>query len=132
MSVQLLESGEIDYLFIYRSVIQQHRLQMIVLPIEVNLGSPDMARQYSASATTISGFKPGETIIQRGEAIVYSLTIPHGAPNAAAAEAYVSLLLSPRGQQIMRDNGQAPIHPALVDHYDKLPKSLKPLCQPMK
>ena len=54
------------------------------------------------------------------------------APNAAAAEAYVSLLLSPRGRQILRDNGQAPIHPALVDHRDKLPKSLEAFCQPVK
>ncbi len=128
----LLESGEIDYVFIYRSVIQQHRLQMVALPPEVNLSSPDMEARYATAATTISGSKPGETIVQRGEAIVYSLTIPRGAPNRAAAEAYVSLLLSPRGQQILRDNGQAPIQPALVDGYHKLPDSLKPMCRPVK
>jgi len=42
----LLESGEIDYLFIYRSVIEQHKLKMVSLPSEVNLSSPAMADCY--------------------------------------------------------------------------------------
>lgn len=125
----LLESGEIDYLFIYRSVIEQHRLKMVLLPAEVNLGSPALEDRYRAASVTISGGKPGITVTQRGEAIVYSVTIPHGSPNPAAAEAYVALLLSPRGQEILRANGQTPIRPALADHCDKLPASLKPFCQ---
>ncbi|MGD0897730.1 MAG: extracellular solute-binding protein [Thermoguttaceae bacterium] len=128
----LLESGEIDYLFIYRSVIEQHKLKMVSLPREVNLGSPAMNDRYQAASATIAGRKPGETTTRRGEAIVYSVTIPRDAPNAAAAAAYVALLLSPRGQEIFRANGQTPLHPAQVDHYEKLPEALKSLCHAVK
>jgi molybdate/tungstate transport system substrate-binding protein len=128
----LLESGEIDYFFIYRSVIQQHGLKMILLPAVINLGSPVLDNRYRAVSVAIVGRKPGETVTQRGEAIVYSVTIPRDAPNRAAAWAYVELLLSPRGQEILRASGQSPIHPAQVDHYDKLPEPLRPLCQAVK
>lgn len=128
----LLESGEIDYLYIYRSVIEQHRLKMVSLPNEVNLGSPAMADRYRTASVQITGKEPGKKITQRGDAIVYSVTIPHAAPNAAAARAYVSLLLSPRGQEILRANGQTPVNPAEVDHYDELPGVLKPLCRAME
>ena len=125
----LLESGEIDFLFIYRSVIEQHKLNSVLLPGEVNLGSPAFAEHYRTASVTIAGSKPGEKIMQKGEAIVYSVTIPGGAPNNAAAEAYVELLLSPSGREILRANGQTPIIPAHVDNYNKLPESLKPLCR---
>lgn len=128
----LLESGEIDYLFIYRSVIEQHHLKMVSLPSEVNLGSPALADHYRTASVQITGSEAGKKITQRGEAIVYSATIPHAAPNAAAARAYVSLLLSPRGQEILRANGQTPITPAQVDHVDELPEALKPLCRAME
>ena len=128
----LLESGEIDYLFIYRSVIQQHGLKMIALPKEVNLGSPELDATYRTVSATIAGGQPGTTATQRGEAIVYSVTIPRDPPNRAAAEAYVALLLSPRGQEILRANGQTPIRPALADSLEKLPPSLRPLCAEAK
>lgn len=125
----LLESGEIDYLFIYRSVIQQHGLKLIALPDEVNLKSPALAELYRTATVQVTGRNPGETATQTGEPIVYSVTIPLNASNRPAAEAYVGLLLSPEGQAVMAANGQSPLNPALVDHPDKLPPVLKPLCR---
>ncbi len=125
----LLESGEIDYLFIYRSVIQQHGLKLIELPAQINLRSPELNKSYAAAQVRITGAKPGEFVNQKGEAIVYSVTIPRNAPNRTAAEAYVLLLLSLEGQAIMAESGQEPIRPALVDSMAKLPQTLKPLCR---
>ena len=125
----LLESGEIDYLFIYRSVIQQHSLKMVALPDQVNLKSPALADLYRTATVQVTGKKPGEIVAQTGEPIIYSVTIPRDAPNRPAAEAYVALLLSPEGQAIMAASGQGPLQPALVDHADKLPEVLKPLCR---
>jgi len=125
----LLESGEIDYLFIYRSVIQQHKLSMVALPGEVSLKSPALEKLYQTATVQVTGKKPGELVTQKGEAIVYSVTIPRNAPNAAAAQAYVALLLSPEGRTVMRRNGQEPIEPAEVDRRDKLPETLKPMCR---
>lgn len=123
----LLEIGEIDYLFIYRSVIRQHGLKMIALPDEVNLRSPELAKAYAAAKVRIAGVKPGESSVQSGEPIVYSVTIPRHAPHRTLAEDYVSLLLSPEGQAIMAANGQEPLRPPRVDHPEKLPASLRKL-----
>ena len=126
----LLAAGEIDYLFIYRSVAGQHGLKMLLLPDEINLKSPDHAEAYAAAEVRVTGRKPGEFIVKRGRPMVYSVTIPTDAPNRAAAEQYVKLLLSDRGRAIMERNGQPSPSPAGTDGYDKLPEALKPFCQP--
>ena len=127
----LLEAGEIDYLFIYRSVGRQHGLKLLLLPDEVNLKSAKLAPLYRKSAVKVTGKKLGEFITRTGEAMVYSVTVPVDAPNRAAAEAYVAFLLSPAGQKIMSANDQPVISPALADGYDRLPAILRPLCVPI-
>ena len=108
----LLEAGELDYLFIYRSVATQHRLKMLLLPPALNLAAPGMAARYSEARVKVTGRAPGQFIERQGSPIVYSVTIPRRARHRALAEAYVDLLLSPRGQRVMRDNGQPPRTPA--------------------
>jgi len=122
----LLEAGEIDYMFIYRSVARQHGLRFLELPDDVNLGSAELAEVYAAAQVKVTGKEPGEFLTRIGAPIVYSVTIPKNAPSPDLAEEYVALLLSPEGQRIMDGNGQAPIVPPLTDEYDRLPASLKP------
>ena len=121
----LLEAGEIDYIFIYRSVAAQHGLKMVLLPDEINLKSQAHAALYNTAVVEVSGRKAGETITRRGEPMVYSVTIPKNAPNRQAAEAWVALLLSEKGREIMETNGQRCMKPAEVDGADRLPDSLK-------
>ena len=125
----LLESGEIDYLFIYRSVATQHGLKLLTLPDEVNLKNPSHAGLYRQAVVGVTGKQPGQTITRRGEAIVYSVTIPTGAANRQLAEAYVQLLLSPQGRAVMEHNGQQPLLPALADGFEHVPDSLKTYCE---
>lgn len=125
----LLETGEIDFLFIYRSVASQHRLKFIVLPDEVNLKSTELGDWYARAGVKVTGKRPGEYIERRGGPMVYGLTIPKSCKNRELAEAWVELALSPAGQDIMRRNGQAAIAPALTSQFDMLPESLKPLCR---
>ena len=125
----LLEVGEIDYLFIYRSVARQHGLKMILLPEEINLKSPAFTDLYHTAAVKVSGKKPGEFITIKGEPMVYSVTIPKSAPNPQMAQAWVALLLSPKGRAIMENNGQPCMTPAQADGIDKLPQKLVPFCQ---
>ncbi len=122
----LLEAGEIDYLFIYRSVAKQHGLNMIFLPDEINLKSSAFAESYSIATVKLSGKTPGQFIIRKGEAMVYSVTIPKNAANPKAAEAWVGLLLSSRGQAIMEKNGQPCLKPPKADGVNIL-ASLKSL-----
>jgi len=124
----LLELGEIDYLFIYRSVAEQHKLKVLLLSDEMNLKSPDLTDLYKTATIEVTGKKPGEFITKKGGAMVYSVTIPKNAPNRPAAEAYVAFLLGERGKAIVEANGQPSPRPAKTDGFDKLPDSLKPFC----
>ena len=126
----LLESGEIDYLLIYRSVCVQHKLNVVRLPDAVNLGSTKLAGIYKQAKVKISGKSPGEFTNVIGAPIAYSVTIPKNAENREMAEAWVALLLGPQGRRIMEKSGQSVIAPAKVDHPNKLPASLKPFCTP--
>ena len=122
----LLEAGEIDYLFIYRSVCQQHGLPMLPLPDEVNLKAAELAELYA------TGAEPGTFVTKQGSPMVYGVTIPNDAENRELAEAYLALLLSPAGQAIMERNGQPAIVPAVSGQYDAVPDQLKDLCVPLE
>jgi hypothetical protein len=55
------------------------------------------------------------------------------APNRENALKFLQLLLGTTGTAMLKDNGPAPISPALVSQKDfgKLPKSLQPLVHAM-
>ncbi|MFH1756274.1 MAG: substrate-binding domain-containing protein [Candidatus Latescibacterota bacterium] len=125
----LLEAGEIDYLFIYRSVASQHGLDFLLLPDELNLKSDALADLYATAKVKVTGTKPGEMIERSGAPMVYGVTIPRNCANRELAEAWVCLLLSEEGRKIMERNGQPAIAPALTAQFDKLPDVLKPLCK---
>jgi molybdate/tungstate transport system substrate-binding protein len=126
----LLEAGEIDYLFIYRSVAEQHGLERLLLPDEINLKSAELAELYAQAAVEVSGSNPGEKILRRGAPMVYSVTIPRSSPNRAAAEAYLALLLSDEGRAIMERNGQPCLRPPVGDGAERLPPRLAALVAP--
>jgi molybdate/tungstate transport system substrate-binding protein len=122
----LLEIGEIDYIFIYRSVAVQHQLNYLALPREINLGDPALDSIYRQASVEIRGGKPGETLTMNGEAMVYSATIPVNSPNPSGAQAFMSFLLHPeKGMKIMEESGQKSLVPYRNTFYDKLPAALK-------
>ena len=51
----LLESKSIDYIFIYRSVAEQHGLKYIILPDEINLKKTEFKENYSKASIDIFG-----------------------------------------------------------------------------
>lgn len=118
-----VSSGQIDYLGIYRSDALQHNLRFIDLPAQIDLSDPAQAAAYaSVKVPTSSG-------MQTGKPIVYGLTVPTNAPNAAAGLKFVEFLLSPAGQKIMSDNGFTVVSPAVAGGRE-LPASLRPLTAP--
>ena len=128
----LLEAGEIDYVFIYRSVASQHGLKILLLPDRINLKSPDLKKFYNTARVKVSGKKPGETITRTGEPMIYAVTICKDAPNSKVAADYIAFLLSPKGRAIIENNGQKFINPPKAFGYENLPEKIKPLCQPVK
>jgi len=106
----LLDTRTVDYIFIYRSVAQQHHLKYIVLPDKINLGNPSLNEHYSTVQVAVRGSKPDEKVLIKGEAMIYSAAILKNAPNKAAAEAFMAFLLSESGgRKIMKEMGQDPV-----------------------
>ena len=127
----LLESNEIDYIFLYRSVAEQHGLKYVLLPDEINLKKADMADTYKTVSVKISGKKPGEFIIKKGAPMVYGITIPQHAPHPEAALAFAEFMLDRnRGMRIMERNGQPSAVPSFTDTYENLPDTLKNFAKP--
>ncbi len=128
-ALALLESGDVDYAFEYESVIQQHHLQMIHLPNELNLSSSGLNSEYG-KVTVLLDFQRFSKVKPefRGEQIGYGITIPSNAPHPKEAAEFIAFLLSPAGRSIMeKQNYQPMLDPILADGYDNLPDSLKNL-----
>ena len=111
----LLESGQLDYFFIYRSVAEQHGLEYLVLPDQVNLSEPSFADLYAGATVQVTGKKPGTTITRSGQPIVYGITVLRNAENPELGESFVRFLLSGKGRGIMNDNGHGQLANAVPD-----------------
>jgi molybdate/tungstate transport system substrate-binding protein len=122
----LLESNTIDYIFLYRSVAQQHDLKYVILPDSINLKNPALKEFYQTAKVDIVGKKPGTTITQTGQPMVYGITILDKAPNKELAIKFVDFMLSKKGgSKIMEENGQPSIVPSSTNTFDSIPKKLK-------
>jgi molybdate/tungstate transport system substrate-binding protein len=126
----LLEVGELDYIFIYRSVAVQHQLLYVTLPDQINLRDPEREDYYRQVSVELNGKKPGERIIQRGESMVYGVTIPKNSPNPKLAVSFVRYLMDKdKGMKVMEDMGQPSVVPAVCATYDRLPAELRPFAK---
>ncbi len=113
----LLEAGQYDYLYIYKSVADQHHLKYVTLPEAISLKSARYDDFYSQVSFKIDGKKPGETVEEKGAPMVYGLTVfenDKSPVNKAGAVAFVNFVLSPEGQAIMKKNGQDAMNPPII------------------
>ncbi len=125
----LLESGDLDYAFEYRSVAEQHGFGYIELPTEIDLSSLDFEDVYATAEVEVTGSEPGTTSLLYGAPIVYGLTIPTDAPNPELALDYVEFILSSEGQAILQECGQPAIVPAVASDVSKVPQELQAYVQ---
>ena len=113
----LLEAGQYDYLYIYKSVADQHHLKYVTLPEAVSLKSATFDEAYSKVSFNIDGKLPGEVIKQEGAPMVYGISVFENKTspvNKAGAIAFVNFVLSAEGQAIMKANGQDTLNPAIL------------------
>jgi molybdate/tungstate transport system substrate-binding protein len=120
-----LQSGQIDYLAIYRSDALEQHLHYIALPIQINLSDPALAAAYAKVS-----IHAGALGALMAKPIIYALTIPRTAPDAAIGQKFIRFVLSPQGQAIMRSNGFPVISPALAGAQAKVPATLRSLTKP--
>ena len=126
--IALLEAGQLDYLFIYKSVCEQHQMPFVSLPAQINLGSPAYADFYKQAAVKISGKEPGTFVEEKGAPMIYGITIPRNAPNREWAVKFLAFVLGPQGRKIMEKNGQQAIYPATVSgDAGQLPPAIRQL-----
>lgn len=102
----LLDAGAVDYIFLYKSVAVQHKLNYLELNDSISLRNPNLNDFYRGSSVVIRGGAPKDSITIYGEAMIYGLTILKNAPNKVVAEAFVNFIRSPKGKEILRKSGQ--------------------------
>ncbi|MFK5882010.1 MAG: tungstate ABC transporter substrate-binding protein WtpA [Sulfurospirillum sp.] len=123
----LLEAGAYDYLYIYKSVAEQHGLKYIILPPQVSLRSKKYSKFYKQAIFKITGKKPGTWITKKGSAMVYGITVVQNREknlprDKDGAVKFVNFVLSPEGQAIMKKNGQGVINPPVITGDDSILK----------
>ena len=119
-----LQTGEIDYLAIYRSSAIEDHFPYLKLPNQINLSDLALARTYAT--VTVQG-PAGPTT---GKPIIYAMTIPTNATNPALARKFVAFVIGPKGEAIMRANGFVSVAPALASSESAIPASLRALTVP--
>jgi molybdate/tungstate transport system substrate-binding protein len=129
----LLEAGELDYIFLYRSVAEQHGLKFLTLPDKINLKKAEFEEYYKQVSVELNGKKPGEKILQTGSSMVYGVTIPQNSPNPELAKKFINYLMDKnKGLKVMKEMGQPTVVPSVCDTHDKLPEEFKKYASPKK
>ncbi len=108
----LLETGNIDYAFEYKSVAIQHGLRFLEFPKQINLSDPRMNEHYRKAWVEIRGKKPGEKLKIHGRAIVYAATIPDSAPDPGFAREFLKFMLE-KGSEVFKKCGQEFLSPPI-------------------
>lgn len=136
--IHLLDSGDLDYAFEYRSVAVQEGLKFIEFDDHINLsktgeelpGVEDFYKQASVQIVEDAGPPPTYKTVS-GKSIVYGITISSHAQNQDLAAEFVILLLSETGRGTFEvENGQPFLKPPLCDHHGKLPAVIKDVLVP--
>jgi molybdate/tungstate transport system substrate-binding protein len=122
--VALIESNVVDYMFQYKSVAIQHGLKFVKLPDIINLSDPTKTEIYKSVSMDVTGREPGTKIRMTGDYINYSISVIDNAPQKDEAVDFVCFILSEKGLDIFRRNGQNPIIPFSTEMPDQLPAKL--------
>ncbi len=119
--VSLLQTGNMDYAWEYRSVAVQHGLKYITLPDEINLGNYKFDDAYAQAVVKITGKQPGTFMDIRGKSCTYGVTLIKNAPNREAALTFLGYLLDPEGGlKILKEMGQPPFIPSRVSSIEMM------------
>ena len=106
--IAALETGDIDYYFIYKSVAVQNHQRFVELPPQIDLSDPRYMDIYKRVRVSLAS---GEEVI--GKPIIYGVTVPKNAEHKTLALEFVKFLLSSEGRKIFEDAGQPPLVPAV-------------------
>jgi molybdate/tungstate transport system substrate-binding protein len=124
----LINTGVVSALITYRSFAVANHLSYVSFDPIVGLlaNNTTALGDYAKLSTTIIGASGGFTTVHPAP-VLFSVTVPLNAPNAALGAAFVHLLLSPQGAAILEAGGAfAPIFPGWSDNPKGVPSVLAP------
>jgi molybdate/tungstate transport system substrate-binding protein len=101
----LLQSGQIDYAWTYKSVAKQNNLPYVTLPDQINLSNKTYESNYASVNATSAGTQVNGSLIE------YGITVPKNSPNPELANKFVAFILGPEGSAIMAKNYQPELKP---------------------
>jgi len=104
-----LQAGQMQFLFIYKSVAIAQHLGYLLLDHRINLGDPKLAASYALLKYTLA---TGPTT---GAPIILCMTIPTDAPDASEAMQFVQYVVKSSGAALTA-YGLQPFNPPLL--YD--------------
>jgi molybdate/tungstate transport system substrate-binding protein len=103
------------------------------LPDEINMSEPAKDAWYRQNAVVVlpglGTSRSARTIPVPGTHVAWGIALMNNGPNKENAVKFLQMLLSPVGTAALKENGPAPISPALVTpaEFNKLPESLRAL-----
>ena len=126
--IALLETGYLDYCFLYLSNAQQYGFNYIELPNEINLGNSAYENTYEQIQVKYDHQRFATVTLDRtGETIYYGLTIPNNAPNPKLAEEFIRFLLDGQGKNDFENQHHPVFSPSYTDNLQAVPQSLRSL-----
>ena len=126
--IALMQTGYLDYCFLYESNAKQYGFNYIELPNQVNLGDVAFASNYQRVQIVYSHQRFSTITLDRtGETIYYGLTIPSNAPHPQLAEQFIQFLLNGQGKTDFAHAYQPIFAPSYTDNPQNLPSSLRSL-----
>ena len=123
--IPLLESGAIDYCFLYLSNAMQYGVSYLELPDEINLRTEDQENFYAGVQVRFQHARFKSIGLDRwGKPIHYGLTIPNNALNPSDAEVFIEYLLVGEGRDLVEALWHPVYEPSYTDNMQSLPESL--------
>lgn len=108
-----LISGDINFLFIYKSAAIAKRLNYIVLPPQINLGDPRYSLFYhNANYTLMSG-------VVHGSPIYLFITVPRTTANYNVSVRFVMFVI--KNSKLLEKFGLVALNPARLYNYSMVP-----------
>jgi len=129
-----INTGVVSALITYRSYAVVNHLSFVSFNPIVGLAANNSTAlaDYATLSTTIFGGSPGTFETVHPAPVLFAVTVPSTATNAALGAAFIHLLLSPQGSAILSAGGAfTPIFPGWVDHEGSVPSVLAPDVVPL-
>jgi molybdate/tungstate transport system substrate-binding protein len=114
-----LQAGQLDAASAYRSQAIQLHLHYITLPTTINFGDPAMKDHYATVSFNLADGTP-----EMGKPLVIDITTI-GKTDQAAADAFVSFVLSPAGLALHKAGGYTLLKPTAFGDTSAIPAPIR-------